>query len=155
MEYQRLARAAAHEGAKALYAERLRRSGATTLMLSSAWVPEPVSKRITAATLRKRAFYEILLERGIRFGRVIQEFSAEPADAARAALLQTELSAPLIRFTRLVHDTESRPVQHLTAYLLPERSRILMDISGDAMNTLSGGHIDHAAKFARSARRAG
>ena len=35
----------------------------------------------------------------------------------------------------------ARPVQHLTAYMAAERSRILMDIAGATVNTLSAGQI--------------
>jgi len=44
-------------------------------------------------------------------------------------------------------------VQHLTAYVSPERSRILMDISSDKIDTLSAGHIAHDPKFLEPRRR--
>ena len=78
---------------------------------------------------------------------MIQEISAEAADPYRASLLQTAVSAPLIRLTRLLHDRADRPVQHLTAYMSPERSRILMDIASDSIDTLRAGHIAHDPKF--------
>ena len=141
-------------GERAVRAIRLRSSGGTPLMLTEAWVPERLGKRVTPAQLKKRALYEILLADGARFGRVAQEITAEAADPGRAALLQTGISAPLLRLTRLVHDAEARPIQHLTAWMSPERSRILMDIPGDAINTLSGGHTVHSPQFLRPRRKA-
>jgi GntR family transcriptional regulator len=131
----------------AVHALRLRRSGSTPLMLTDAWVPERIGKKVTAAALRRKALYLIMLDQGIEFGRVIQEISAEAADPYRASLLQTAVSAPLIRLTRLLHDRADRPVQHLTAYMSPERSRILMDIASDSIDTLRAGHIAHDPKF--------
>jgi GntR family transcriptional regulator len=110
-------------------------------------VPARVGRKVTEAALRKKALYQILLDQGIEFGREIQEISAEAADPYRASLLQTAVSTPLIRLTRLMHDRQDRPVQHLTTYVSPERSRILMDISSDKIDTLSAGHIAHDPKF--------
>jgi GntR family transcriptional regulator len=131
----------------AVHALRLRKSGSTPLMLTDAWVPERLGRKVTEAALRKKPLYRILLDQGVEFGRVIQEISAEAADPYRAALLQTAVSAPLLRMTRLMHDLQSQPVQHLTAYVSPERSRILMDISSDKIDTLSAGHVAHDPRF--------
>jgi GntR family transcriptional regulator len=138
---------------RAVHALRLRKSGDTPLMLTDAWVPERIGRKVTEAALRKKPLYQILLDQGVQFGRVIQEISAEAADPYRASLLQTAVSAPLIRLTRLMHDLKNRPVQHLTAYVCPERSRILMDIASDAIDTPSAGHIAHDPKYLAPERR--
>jgi GntR family transcriptional regulator len=130
-----------------VHALRLRKSGDTPLMLTDAWVPERIGKKVTEAALKKKALYLILLDQGLQFGRVIQEISAEAADPYRASMLRTAVSAPLIRLTRLLHDLQNRPVLHLTAYVSPERSRVLMDISSAMIDTLSAGHIAHDPKF--------
>lgn len=110
-------------------------------MLTDAWGPERLGRKLTEAALRRKALYEILMAQGIEFGRLIPEISAEAADPYRAALLKTKVSSPLIRLTRLLHDQQDRPIQHLTVIMTPERSRVLMDISGDKINALSAGHI--------------
>jgi GntR family transcriptional regulator len=45
--------------------------------------------------------------------------------------------------SRLMHDDAGRPVMYVTAHLTPQHSRILMEIQGDAIDTLSAGHIIH------------
>ena len=127
----------------AVHALRLRSIAGLPVMLTDAWVPLDIGKRVSAAALRKRALYEILLAQGVKFGRVVQEISVQIADPVRAGWLQTEVGAPLLKMVRLIHDPDARPVQHLTVYLSPDRSRILMDIPGDAVNTLSAGQIVH------------
>lgn len=134
-------------GACAVHAVRIRSAGSTPLMLTDAWVPEPLGRRITLGSLKNQALYEILMEQGIRFGRVLQQISAEAADPAKAKLLKCGVSSPLIRLTRLLHDLGGNPVQHLTVYLTPQHSSILMDIQGEAINTLSGGHIVHDGTY--------
>lgn len=144
-------------GEQAVHALRLRLAGTTPLMLTDAWVPEAIGRKVTEAALKRKPMYQILLDQGVTFGRVIQEISAEAADPSRAALLETAISAPLIRMTRLMHDRQDRPILHLTVHLSPERSRILMDIATEQINTLGAGHIVHDPELlaARSTRRGG
>jgi GntR family transcriptional regulator len=131
-----------HSGV-AVHARRLRVTGNTPLMLTEAWLPAAFGHGITAAALKKRPMYEILLDQGVEFGRVVQQISAEAADPVKASLLKCEVSSALIRMSRLVHDRKGRPVQHLTVHLVPQRSQILMEIPSDAIDTLSAGHIVH------------
>lgn len=130
-------------GEPALHAVRLRSIRGTPAMWTEAWVPADIGSKVTAAALRKRALYLLLMDQGITFGRVVQEISALLADPNIAGLLKTEVGSPLIKLTRLMHDRDARPVQHLTALLPSDRSRILMDIPGEMINTLSAGQLVH------------
>jgi GntR family transcriptional regulator len=133
-------------GAKAVHALRLRsRVGGAPALLTDAWVPLDIGQRVTAAALKKNALYEILMEQGVQFGRVVQEISAVVADPVRGGLLQTEVGGPMLRMVRLMHDIDERPVLHLTIHMPAERSRILMEIPGATVNTLSAGQIVHDA----------
>jgi len=129
--------------ATAVHAVRLRRSGSVPVMVTEAWVPEAVGRDVTARELKRRALYEILIAQGVEFGRVVQEVTAVAANPFYAKLLRTELGVPLLKLTRLLYDLQRRPVQHLTVHVSPERSRLLMDISIDAVNTLTAGTLFH------------
>ena len=68
--------------------------------------------------------------------------TANPEVQTQAAdLLRTELGGPLLKLVRVIHDTDLMPVQHLTAYMSPAHSRILMDIPGETVNTLTAGQV--------------
>ncbi|MBT2303197.1 GntR family transcriptional regulator [Variovorax paradoxus] len=129
-------------GEKAMHALRLRinRKGEPA-MLTDAWVPAHLGKRVTEAALKKKALYEILMAQGVQFGRVVQEISATVGDPHRAGLLRTEVGAPILKLVRLMHDTDERPVQHLTAYMAADRASVLMEIAGASVNTLTAGQI--------------
>jgi GntR family transcriptional regulator len=127
----------------ACHAIRVRVARGIPLMVTDAWVPRDIGQGITTAALQKKPLYEVLNDLGVVFGRVVQEISAESADPYKAELLQCDLSTALIRMTRLMHDHQGRPVEHLTAHMTPEHTRILMEIPGDAIDTLSAGHIVH------------
>lgn len=130
-------------GEKAVHAVRLRLKQGHPVMMTDAWVPERVGRKITAALLKKNALYEVLMAQGVRFGRVVQEIGAEAADPHRAQHLGTEVGSPLLKVVRLIHDLDDRPVQHLVAVMPAERARVLMEITGDQINTLSAGYIVH------------
>ncbi len=128
---------------QAVRALRLRSIGDLPVMYTDAWVPITVGKKVTAASLQKLPLYEILMAQGVKFGRVVQEINAEVADPTMASLLRTEIGAPLLRLTRVLHDMQAVPVQHLSAITVAERSRLLMDVSVQSVNTLMAGQYVH------------
>jgi GntR family transcriptional regulator len=127
----------------ALHVFRVRSSHGVPVMFTEAWVPGIVGQRITPAAMRKHPLYEIMQNLGVQFGRVVQEITAQTASPDVATHLQVEIGAPLIKLVRLMHDHETRPVQHLTTLLPPDRSRILMDIPGERIDTFDVGRIVH------------
>lgn len=131
-------------GEAALHAVRCRSIEATMVMLTDAWVPADLGRRITAAALRRRPLYEILMAQGVHFGRVVQDIGAKAADAREATLLGTEVGAPLLTVVRLIHDLDGRPVQHLAAAMPSDRGSVLMEITGAQINTLSAGFVVHS-----------
>ena len=128
---------------KAVHALRLRSIDGTPVMLTDAWVPARLGKQVTAVSLRKYALYEILLAQGVKFGRVVQEITVEVSDPESARLMQTEVGMPVLKVVRVMHDPAACPVQYLAVTMVPDRSRILMDIPGDTVNTLSAGQFVH------------
>ncbi|MDM0045013.1 GntR family transcriptional regulator [Variovorax dokdonensis] len=134
-------------GESAVHAVRLRSVRGTPVMFTDAWVPREVGGHVTPAELKKRALFEILLSEGVKFGRVIQEVSAVAADPVLAGLLNVEIGAPLVRLVRLLHDRRRRPVQYIVIHIAGDRSRILMDVPADAVNTTGAGQIAHDPAF--------
>jgi len=134
------------DGAKAVHSLRLRSpKGGPPSQLIEAWVPLPLGRKITVASLNKKPLYEILTAEGIRFGRVVQEIGGVIADPVRAGLLKMDVGLPLIRLFRLVHDENDRPVQLFETYLAADRARLLMEIPGSAINTFGAGQVVHDA----------
>ena len=130
------------DGEKAVHALRLRinRKGEPA-MLTDAWVPAHLGRRVTEAALKKKALYEILMAQGVDFGRVVQEISATVGDPQRAGLLRTEVGGPMLKLVRLMHDKDEQPVQLLTVYMVADRASIFMEIAGATVNTLTAGQI--------------
>ncbi len=132
-------------GAAAMHAVRLRSGDSQPLMVTDAWIPAQLGASITPGMLHRQPLYEILLDQGVRFGRVVQEITALSADPHYAGLLAVAVGSPLLRMTRLLYGQDRQPVQHLTIHVSPERSRILMDVPIESVNTLGAGQITHDA----------
>ncbi|MGJ7613954.1 MULTISPECIES: GntR family transcriptional regulator [unclassified Variovorax] len=132
-------------GHAAVHAVRLRSSNGMPLMLTDAWVPDRFASNVTRARLKKQALYEILMAQGIEFGRVVQEITAVPADPQHSALLGVNVGSPMLRLTRVLYAIDRVPVMHITIHVSPERSRILMDVAVESLNTLGAGQITHDA----------
>jgi GntR family transcriptional regulator len=65
------------------------------------------------------------------------------ADPLRARLLETAIGAALLKINRFVFDQEQAPVQVQALYLSPQRSRILMDIPAEHLDTAASGLMAH------------
>lgn len=130
-------------GEPAVHVVRLRSVHDIPMMVTDAWVPQAVGQNVTEAALKKLALFEILMGEGVKFGRVIQEMTAVGADPLLAGLLRVEVGAPLVRLVRLMHDRRKQPVQYITIHFTGERSRILMDVPAEAVNTTGAGQIVH------------
>ena len=133
------------EASPLLHVTRLRRKAAVPVMITETWVPEAYIGEINQSDLETEPLFELLMKRGIRFGRVAQEFTAIAASPAQARLLQVPPGQPLIGINRLIYDDQQHPVQYLVVVMSPERSRVLMDIAVGAMNTPATGSIVHDA----------
>lgn len=130
-------------GSHAVHALRLRSVDRRPVLLTDAWIPEAMGEGVSVASLKQHALYELLMKQGVTFGSVVQEITAQLADPVLASLLRLEVGAPLLKIVRLMHDKADVPILHISIYLTPERSRLLMDFPGDGVNTLVTGRIVH------------
>lgn len=128
-------------GEEAVNAVRLRSCDGSPVMLTDVWAPLAFEACITPEALGKMAFYEILAANGVTYGRAVQEITATTADFRNADLLAVENGAPLLKMRRVMYDSQEQPVIYSTVYLPSDASRVLMDISGQAVNTMAAGQV--------------
>ena len=112
-------------------------------MVSEAWLPERFRSAVTDRVLRRTPLYQVLSDAGMPIGRVVQEITAELADPLRAQLLDMAIGAALLRINRYVFDEDEIPFQVHSLYLSPLRSRIMMDISAEDLDTVASGLMAH------------
>lgn len=80
------------QGEPAVQALRLRKSGTLALMLIETWLPESLGHNITPVSLKTQSTERILLDQGVRFGKIVQEVSAELTDPTRAKAAATSFT---------------------------------------------------------------
>jgi GntR family transcriptional regulator len=123
---------------------RLRLRHGRPVMLLIAWVPRHLSRTITRAQLARHPLNDLLAQRGVRFGRLVQEIGAGLADPLQAERLQVAVGAALLLVDRLVHDHKGVPVEYVTMVLSPDRSRMVIDTPAEMVDQVSSGRIVHA-----------
>lgn len=126
-----------------MHVVRLRRKGKKPVMITEAWVPDRLLTKVDQQSLEEHALFELLLEQGVKFDRVVQEVTAIAATPEHARLLEAEVGQPMIKISRLIYDVDQQPIQYLVVVMTPERSRLLMDFSVSTMNTPASGSIFH------------
>jgi GntR family transcriptional regulator len=135
--------------APVVYVLRLRSHDAEPLMITEAWLPARFADYLTVRALQQHALYELMEQAGVILGRVTQELTAEIADPVRSRLLQVDIGSPLLRINRVVHAISAEPVQYLTIYATPQRSRILTDVPAAEINTATTGVLAHDVRDLR------
>ena len=141
-------------GAMVQRSVRVRVRQGQPMVLLTAWVPLPMAANIGRADLMRRSLNELLAERGVRVGRLVQEIGATLADPLQAERLQVEVGSALIVADRLVHDQGGRPVEFVTMLLSPQRSRIVFDTPAELIDQVSSGRLVHVGGEAAPARGA-
>jgi GntR family transcriptional regulator len=142
-------------GAPVQRSVRVRERQGRPLVLLTAWVPLPLAASITRAELTRRSLNQLLAQRGVRVGRLVQEISATLADPLQAERLQVEVGSALIVVDRLVHDQAGQPVEFVCMLLSPERSRMVFDTPAELVEQVSSGRLVHVEPEAAPRRRSG
>jgi GntR family transcriptional regulator len=113
------------------------------IVLLTAWVPLEWSHSITRADLENHSLHDLLCQRGVRTGHILQQIGAVLADPLQAERLQVEVGCALVVNDRLVHDSGGRPVEYVEMVLPPERSRMVFDTPAECVEQGSSGRIMH------------
>jgi len=130
-------------GDRVLHVVRTRSKGRLPVMLLDAYVPERFSEGITKRDLQETPLFEVLLSRGLNFGRVVQEISACIADPARAQALKADVGIALIQLNRTIFNEEDVPIQYFEMLLIPERTKVFQQLPIGKDRGFEGGTLIH------------
>jgi GntR family transcriptional regulator len=128
----------------ALHVMRTRSLGKTPVMLLDAWVPTEFASKISAKALEKKPLYHLISGGPNQLGKVIQQVNAALADPIVANALRIDVNAPTLKIERLMHNRENQPIQYMTIWSTPQRSRLVMEVSTNDLNSLNSGRLLHA-----------
>lgn len=105
----------------------------------TAVVPGVLGRTYSAPDLAGTPLLSLLGRAGVVVDRARQVITATLANQSVAALLDTEVGAPLIKLQRIVVDTEGRPVEYLTALYRSDRYQLEMVLtSAETVSELGG-----------------
>jgi GntR family transcriptional regulator len=91
-------------------------------------VPKAVAE-IKSRDLKRKPLLMLLEEAGVQLGGATQTISARLADAVVARHLDVAVGSALLAVTRLVRDTDERPVQLLQGLYRPDRYQYQLQLS--------------------------
>ena len=110
-------------------AERVRSTREGPLSHTTTWVPERIAKDFGRRELSQKPILMLLEEAGVKVGRAEQTISARLADTAMATHLEVAVGSALLAVSRLIYDTDERPVQWLHGLYRPDRYEYQMQLS--------------------------
>lgn len=117
-------------GAKVLYMELLRFVNDNTMALECIHVPARRYPGLQAAVARTGSLYEVLRdEYGVSVAHAEETIETVPAAPREAALLGTEVGAPMLLVSQHSHTAEGRPVEWVRTWYRGDRYSFVARIS--------------------------
>ncbi|WP_199171988.1 GntR family transcriptional regulator [Limnohabitans sp. B9-3] len=110
-------------------AQRVRLTKDGPLSHITTWVPETIARNFGRKELAQKPILMLLEESGVKVGRAEQSISAKLADASMAQHLDVALGSALLAVSRLIYDTEDKPIQWLHGLYRPDRYEYQMQLS--------------------------
>jgi GntR family transcriptional regulator len=107
---------------------RVRSTSAGPVSFITTHVPKAVAE-IKSRDLKRKPLLMLLEEAGVQLGGATQTISARLADAVVARHLDVTVGSALLAVTRLVRDTDERPVQLLQGLYRPDRYQYQLQLS--------------------------
>ena len=127
----------------ALHILRTRFKGETPVMVLDAWIPQQFASQVTVGALATTPLYQLVSGGADQLGRIVQEVNAALASPLVAHALDVDVNSAVLRIDRLVHNLEGAPIQHMTIWSTPQRSRLVMEAPGGDPDQTHVGRLFH------------
>ena len=131
------------DGEEAVHLVRTRSSRGRVVILLDGWIPRRFAKAVTRRNLQKASLHEVIFGSFEKVGRVAQEVNAALADPVVAQALDVEVNSAVLKIVRLVHNRDGAPVHYLTVWSTPSRTRMVMEVGADDIDSYSVGRLRH------------
>lgn len=131
------------DGEEAVHLIRTRSSRGQAVILLDGWIPRRFAKAVTRKNLQKTSLHELIAGSFEKLGRVAQEVNAALADPVVAQALDVEVNSATLKIVRLVYNRDGAPVHYLTVWSTPLRTRMVMEVGADDIDSVSVGRLRH------------
>lgn len=131
------------DGEEAVHLVRTRSARGRPVILLDGWIPRRFARSVTRKNLAKTSLHELIAGSFEKLGRVAQEVNAALADPVVAQALDVEVNSAVLKIVRLVHNRDDAPVHYLTVWATPLRTRMVMEVGADDIDSYSVGRLRH------------
>jgi len=115
--------------AKVQHAVRTRYKDETPFSYVITYVPEDIGRSFKRTDLKDQPILALIEKSGVSISRARQTVTATLADGTTAPALNIGIGSPLLKVSRIVYDTDDRPVEYIIIYYWPGLYRINMELS--------------------------
>ena len=112
------------------------------------YLPEDIGRTFKYEELEAHPILALIERSGIAISRARQTITATLADSTTGSALKVNIGSPLIKVTRIVYDTNDRPVEYITIFYRPDHYQLNLDLSrvqGEQANFWSSGQQQPSA----------
>jgi GntR family transcriptional regulator len=131
------------DGDEAVHLVRVRSARNRPVILLDGWIPPEFAQSVTRKNLQKTSLHELIAGGFEKLGGVAQEVNAALADPVVAQALDVEVNSAVLKIVRLVRNRAGAPVHYLTVWSTPLRTRMVMEVGADDIDSYSVGRLRH------------
>ncbi|VAW05614.1 hypothetical protein MNBD_ALPHA01-2445 [hydrothermal vent metagenome] len=110
-------------------AVRTRHKGDTPFSYVVTYVPEGIGRTFKYEELEALPILALIERSGIAISRARQTITATLADSRTGSALQVNIGSPLLKVSRIVYDTNDRPVEYIIIFYRPDHYQLNLDLS--------------------------
>jgi GntR family transcriptional regulator len=131
------------DGDEAVHLVRVRSARSRPVILLDGWIPPAFARSVTRKNLQKTSLHELIAGSFEKLGGVAQEVNAALADPVVAQALDVEVNSAVLKIARLVRNRDGAAVHYLTVWSTPHRTRMVMEVGADDIDSYSIGRLRH------------
>ncbi len=118
-------------------AVRIRRKKGRAFSYAITHIPEDIGRKYSEKNIKKHPMLTLIERAGHKISHAKQSLTATLADSTIGPALGAHVGSALLKVTRIVYDTDDRPVEHIVVHYRPDLYQLNLNLSrvkGDNVN---------------------
>ena len=118
-------------------AVRIRSKNGQAFSYAITHIPEVIGRKYSENDIKKHPMLTLIERSGRKISHASQSLTATLADSTIGPALGTQVGSALLKVTRIVYDTDDRPVEHIVVRYRPDLYQLNLNLSrvkGDNTN---------------------
>lgn len=110
-------------------AVRIRRKNGMAFSYAITHIPEDIGRKYGETDIKKKPMLTLIEDAGHEISHARQSLSAMLADSTIAPALGVNVGSALLKVSRIVYDTNDRPVEHIVVHYRPDLYQLNLNLS--------------------------